>query len=321
MQKLMGKYAAYLSAAALGSVLMTPLATASENGANNWANGALDILTGETAPPAPDGTIIVSTTVYRHNDAVTDSSGDPTTSIQDVDVDLALQSFIGVHRWGDKVSWLGDAKVATIIGGGFGNFDLSATIPTPVGGVPVDSEYTGFTDLTISPVFLGWQKGRLHYSAGVDISVPVGGYSANRIANLGFNYWTIRPVGSFSYFGKSGWEVGARVMYDFNFENPATDYKSGNALHADYVAAWRQGLWVVGASGYVFEQVEDDEVNGVPVVGRDGTIGNKGRAFATGPFVRYQFEDIGLTLKYQTELYTENRGEGDTLFLTLDYFF
>ena len=69
--------------------------------------------------------------------------------------------------------------------------------------------------------------------------------------------------------------------------------------------------WQVGLNGYLYLQVTDDELNGSAVPG-----GNKGRAVAIGPFVRYHpSKDWGITLKWQHEYLVENRASGNRFFL------
>ena len=69
--------------------------------------------------------------------------------------------------------------------------------------------------------------------------------------------------------------------------------------------------WQVGLNGYLYLQVPDDELNGSAVPG-----GNKGRAVAIGPFVRYHpSKDWGITLKWQHEYLVENRASGNRFFL------
>ena len=54
-------------------------------------------------------------------------------------------------------------------------------------------------------------------------------------------------------------------------------------------------------------------------VAADGSVfadGNKGRAFAIGPFVRYHVDpDWGITFKWQIESLVENHAEGNRFFL------
>jgi hypothetical protein len=305
-------------------------AWASEGGNNNWANGSFGILAGENAPPKPNGTVVLFANSYRHVERVNDGVGDPAAFPKLPQIDLYATAILASHRWGDDVPWLGHAKIASLAVIPLIHIDAAATLPGPPiagSGLPFSlvrrtDQNTGLGDLTVSPISLGWQKGRFHYSVGTDIVVPIGKYQAGRLTNPGFNYWTIRPVVGLSYFGRKGFEVSARTMYDFNFENAATKYRSGNAFHADFTVGQRFGLAVVGLNGFYFVQTQDDTVGGVPVVNSDrrGT-GNRGRTLAVGPFVRYQFNNFGITAKYQREVETRYRGQGSNFSLNFDFLF
>jgi len=79
----------------------------------------------------------------------------------------------------------------------------------------------------------------------------------------------------------------------------------------DYAAGYSLApSWQAGASGYAYRQTTDDRVNGNPVPG-----GNRGRAFAVGPYIRYHTGYGGITFKWQNELAVENRAKGNRFFL------
>jgi hypothetical protein len=319
---------ALLIAGSIAALGFAAPATASENGANNWVNGGFDVLAGETAPPKPNGTFILSSTVYSHASKITDGLGNDAAFPINPKIEIAGTAVLIDHRWGDTIPWLGNAKLASfaIIPIVHAKLDATLPIPNPPGSptpfslVRLHDKATSLGDITVAPILLGWQSGRLHYSLGADVSIPTGKYDAGRLANTGFNYWTIRPAASFSYFGKGGTEVSVRFMYDINFKNNATNYKSGDAFHADFAAGQRLGLAVIGASGYYFHQLGNDTKNGVAVPNLDGRgVGNKGRVFALGPFFRYQFNSFGMTAKATREWSSRYRSQGTSFTLNIDF--
>ena len=94
---------------------------------------------------------------------------------------------------------------------------------------------------------------------------------------------TFTPVFAFTYLNKDGWEVSAKVMYDFNTENQDTNYQSGQELHADFVAAKHFGPLAIGVGGYAYRQTTPDSGYGA-VFG-----GFEGQAVALGPSAHVQF--------------------------------
>jgi hypothetical protein len=100
-------------------------------------------------------------------------------------------------------------------------------------------------------------------------------------------------------------------MYDFNFENSDTRYRSGQEFHVDYYAGWHWGNLSFGVNGYVYQQVTDDKANGIRV----GSDGNRGRVLAFGPLLRYDIGHMPIVLSWQHETWVQNRPEGDKLWL------
>ena len=71
--------------------------------------------------------------------------------------------------------------------------------------------------------------------------------------------------------------------------------------------------WQAGLNGYFYQQTTDDTLNGADVPG-----GNRGRAAAVGPFIRYHpSKDFGIALKWQHEYMVENRASGNRFFLQI----
>ncbi len=103
-----------------------------------------------------------------------------------------------------------------------------------------------------------------------------------------------------------------KTMFDHNYENEDTDYRSGNELHADFVAAKHFGNWAVGVGGYVYKQVGGDS-------GEGASLGDfKGRATALGPQFSYSTASgLNIAGRYQHEFDVLNRPEGDKLWLNI----
>jgi len=100
-------------------------------------------------------------------------------------------------------------------------------------------------------------------------------------------------------------------MYDFNEKNDDTNYKSGQVFHADYAAGWNAGPLTAGIGGYVLRQTTDDRVGGMRV----GSDGFRGRVFAVGPELKYNFDPIQVWFQYQREFSARNRPQGDNFWL------
>ena len=103
-----------------------------------------------------------------------------------------------------------------------------------------------------------------------------------------------------------------KTMFDHNYENNDTQYRSGNELHADFVAAKHFGNWGVGIGGYTYKQLTGDSGDGA-------VFGDfKGRATALGPQLTYTAASgLNIQGRYQHEFDVMNRPQGDKFWLNV----
>jgi hypothetical protein len=114
---------------------------------------------------------------------------------------------------------------------------------------------------------------------------------------------------------KGGREFSSVLGVTFNGDNQDTNYSSGTDFHLEM--SGRQHLpnnWAFGLVGYWFQQLTADS-NGPAILGDF-----KGRVFALGPEIAYQFpgkeHPVGLDLRWYYEFGAQNRLEGNGVFLT-----
>ncbi len=276
-------------------------AWATEGGGGAYPNGAEDFMAGAVPPP---GTYFINYFTYYTAGAFKDNEGND--AIPDFDLKVIANTFRILHV--TKMEVLG------------ANWGFHAFLPIVNVDVilPVGSESkTGVGDIIIDPFILAWHLEHLHFVAAMDIYMPTGSYDKDRLANIGRNYWTFEPIFAFTYLSKSGFEVSAKLMYDFNTKNEDTDYKSGQEFHFDYTLGMKLKEISFGVGGYFYQQVTKDEINGQTIEPN----GNKGRAFAVGPQIKYDYKNMSFILKYQKEMFVENRPEGDKLWFKFVWIF
>ncbi|MDD3445992.1 MAG: transporter [Zavarzinia sp.] len=283
---------ASLLASAL-SLLTLSAAQATEGGGGAYANGAESFMTGALPPPG-----FYALSYNQYYTAGEFKNAAPVFS--DFDVTVAATIFRAVYV--SDVSVLG------------GTWAMHAFLPfakVDLGFGPVSDSASGLGDIIIDPFIIGWHFGDFHLITGLDIYLPTGAYDENDLANVGRNYTTFTPVVAATWLNADGYEASIKVMYDINTENTATDYTSGNELHADFIVAKHWGPLAVGVGGYAYKQVTGDS-------GAGAVLGDfKGQAFALGPQVSYGAGNLMVTAKYQSEFEVENRPEGDKFWLNL----
>jgi hypothetical protein len=175
---------------------------------------------------------------------------------------------------------------------------------------------TGDTNLALgdsafAPLVLGWNAGNFHWNVGVFGFAPTGDYSKKRLANTSLNHWAVmnRIAGTY-YDPKTGWQVNGAAIYSVNWENPATDYETGNILNLEGAIVKNFGRLGVGAVGYAMIQTTGDSGSGA----RLGSF--ESQVFGAGPMLSYTLGDprnpLTFLVKYYQEFDAKNTFEGHT---------
>ncbi|GAM07957.1 hypothetical protein OR1_00226 [Geobacter sp. OR-1] len=291
-----------------GSIMLLGLlvtgAMATEGGGGAYPNGAEDFMAGAVPPP---GTYFLDYFNWYSADRLNNNDGK--SSNPDFKLNVTANVFRFLHVT-DK----------TVLGANWGMqmfvpiLNVDATVTTP-GGKISQSKF-GLGDIIIDPVILSWHFSKnLHAVFGLDIFLPTGDYDKTRIVNPGRNYYTFEPIIGATYVCDKGYELSGKFMYDMNTKNSATNYESGNEFHVDYTFAKHIGPWSLGAGGYYYQQVTDDELNGNKI------DNSRGYALAIGPQAKYDYKNMSLDLKYQFEVETANRPQGNSLWAKFVYIF
>jgi hypothetical protein len=274
-------------------VLVTAPAFAMEGTRGTHLNGTESAFVGFI--PAP-GFYMLTYASHERLTSLRDNTGDR--------VPLPLEATVDVLA--PVALWVTQTKVFG------GQLAFAASLPY----LHIDAEVLGMKnhrsgpgDIVVS-TSLGYHLSeKIHTNLGFNVLAPTGTYTAGALVNLGRNYWNITPSFAISYVQAKGVNADFKVMYDYNLENPAIHYQSGQELHMDYALGYAFGHgWIAGMSGYLYQQVTDDKYNGI-------TIPNaRARAGAIGPVLTYHnSKNLMLTLKFQKDFGVRNRLEGTAL--------
>jgi len=279
----------------LGLNLGNP-AFATENGGSSYPMGTESWVVGALPPPG-----LYSQTYLTHYsaDELKDNNGNT----------LPIDFKVDVNCIAERVIWVTGKE---LLGG---NLVFHTIVPL----VDVDVSVNGMSDSKqgLGDIFVGAGLGfhhsdKLHTIAALDMIAPTGRYDADDLANPGRNYWALEAVYAATYIDPEGFNGDIKLMYDYNFENDDTDYRSGQEFHFDYALGWAvTPKLVAGVGGYYYRQVTDDELNGHSL---DRT---RGQAFAIGPALKYSGDNWFLNAKWQQESQVKNRAEGDAFWLKL----
>lgn len=287
---------AMMGLAALGLTVCSVEAT--EGGGGAYGNGSEGSMTGALPPP---GMYLLNYTEYYHADSFKGGNGSSEP------FDFHLTAFA------DAVRFVNVTPI-TILGANWAQHIVVPVVyedvKTDMRGPTMNQHRTGMGDVDVDPFILGFHKPPFHWILGLDTYVPIGRYDPSDLDNISRNYWTFEPVAAVTYLNEGGQELSTKMMYDFNTENHDTDYTSGQEFHADFMAGQHLGAWTLGAGGSWYHQTTDDKQFG-------NKVGFQGRQMALGPQVGYQFKGVSIALSYDREFATENRPQGDKLWLKL----
>jgi hypothetical protein len=285
---------------------------ATEGGGSAYPNGAEDFMSGAVPPP---GYYFINYFLFYHADKFNNKHGDNVDKDFDLDVIANTFRFIYITKQQIFGGYWGVHIFVPIV-----YQDVTATTP---GGVKSDSK-AGLGDIIVDPFILSWHTKNWHFATGVDIYMPTGSYDKDDMANTSRNYWTFEPIVAFTYMSDFGLEVSSKFMYDFNTNNPDTDYRSGQEFHFDYTVGYKIDNWKVGVGGYYYKQVTNDEINGEKVTfpaSLGFSDGFKGQTIAVGPQLKYDYKNMSFILKYLFETAVENRPQGNDLWFKFVYAF
>jgi hypothetical protein len=89
-------------------------------------------------------------------------------------------------------------------------------------------------DTAFAPLVLGWDAGNFHWNFALFGFAPTGEFDRKQLANTSLHHWAVMPRLAATWFDPTtGWQASAAAIYSVNWENPATDYETGNILNLD----------------------------------------------------------------------------------------
>jgi hypothetical protein len=299
---MMGKKALLLAVPVLMFLLFVsagPVA-ALEGARGVYPNGAEDCYAGCLPPP---GTYFISYNTYQWFDSFRDNGRHKVDGIK---ADLAATVFRFVKGTGCKIlgaDWYWHVLIPVTY------THVSSDIPG------VHGSRTGLSNLVFNPMILGWHFGDWHFAAGVDINTAAPGWDKSNFVNAGTGYWNVEPIFAFTYLNKTGFEVGAKFMYDYNWTNWQTSYQTGQEFHFDWAIAQKFGNWKLGIVGFYYDQLTKDKSHG------DTVDSSKASLWALGPMARYDYKNMFFLLKWYHEMDAKNTIQGEAIWFKFFYAF
>jgi hypothetical protein len=231
------------------AVLVALPATAQLNGHN--LRGDYGLSAGSQPPPG-----IWVGLLYPNIDIDTLRDRDGNEIPSDFDID-----YHAVAPW---LWWVSNTK---ILGGNYSIFVApvwsNSALEAPVLGI--DSEAgTGFGDLYVQPIVLGWHKERADYLAGLGVYAPVGRYEADGDDNIGLGMWSYEAFGGATFYLNQAktWNLAAIAFYETHSSKDGSDQKVGDivTLEGGLGRSFAEGAINVGLAYFGQWKVTDDDL-------------------------------------------------------------
>ena len=283
----------------------SPVAQAAETGKIAINDGVDDFLLAAMPPPGTYGIVYLSR--YTSN-FLADNSGNSAVPHFSLTANVAVPRF----DWIKPVSIFGADRWGTLILSPYQ--DVSVKL-SPAPGVNLSDSKRGFGDLTVGNG-LHWTLGDYQMINGLDFVAPTGSFDAARLVNLGLNHWTVRLNHLATWMPRPDWEISYGLRWDYNFENPDTNYKTGQLGYVEFATAYLPTPeFRLGIIGVTMQQLTGDSGSGVPPGGN-----NKYSASALGLGGNYFFPGgILVTAKYLKEFEAKNATRGQLFQLSIAF--
>ncbi len=313
-----------IRAAAVSFVVLAlgpSLVHAQFNGHNT--KGDFGLLSGSQAPP---GLYLIAPMYVRYDaDTLRNSAG------ESVGVDPERRGSIDVNAYVLGVVWVSEHK---IFGANY-SFQIFPAFTDNVLEAPIldvdDGVDTGFTDLYIQPINLGWHTARADFIAGLGIYAPTGRYEPFGDENLGLGMWSFEVFGGTTvYLDKAkSWHFAATAFYETHTDKKDTNARVGDLLTVEGGLGWSfmQGLGNLGLAYYGQWKVTEDDLGiglDLPIELPVELLVGKHRVYGVGPELSFPIATkkklIGfLNARYLWETGARSTLEGNTFVFTATF--
>ena len=303
-----------LAVVALGAAVALYAGQAQAQLGGHNAPGDFGLQSGSQAPP---GLYVVAPLYMRYDsDSLRNGLGNRSPLQTDVSVNAYL---VGVS-WVSNVKVLG-ANYSLQVFPGFTDNKLEA----PVLGMTQKVD-TGFTDLYVQPINLGWHTKTADFVAGLGVFAPTGRYEDGANDNLGLGMWSFELFGGTTVFfdEAKSWHLATTAFYEIHTEKEGSDIKVGDILtfEGGLGKSFKQGALSVGLAYYAQFKVTDDDLGMLPLP--PSFMPAKHQGFGVGPEVSLPIASKRklygfLNLRYFWETGVRNSLEGNMFVLTASF--
>ncbi len=182
--------------------------------------------------------------------------------------------------------------------------------------IEIDQEKLEQGDTSVSPIILYWSAGNWHFNYYEAVFLPTGKFDRDDPLNLSRNYMSFDSVAGITWLDPvQRLEISLVPGLMLNRKNPSTGYQTGTEFHIDMMFnVYLSQSLAIGLHGYFYEQIEDDQLNGIDLPNIDSRAVAVGASFLWIPTaIGIQGKVVG---KWLHDVESKDRFEGDIFSLT-----
>lgn len=182
-------------------------------------------------------------------------------------------------------------------------------------------ESGGVSDIYVSPIVLGWSKGKASYLLNYGFYAPSGNFNPSASVNPGLGFWEhqIEAGAGYSFDKNKLWNASMLSTWEINQSKSGLDLKPGPMATFEYSLGRRFDQYKInlGAVGYIYHKLSPDSGSDVgPLV-----QGNLDRSFGIGPEFKYSdpAKHFSVDFRYERQFATESKTQGDVFVIGLSW--
>lgn len=173
------------------------------------------------------------------------------------------------------------------------------------------SSRVGVGDFYLIPAALNWRWGNLSILAYEGIVAPTGYYQSGQL-NAGRNVWTFDHIASLTWQMPADNELSVTLGYMNNLKNSASQYRSGDEFHFDYLLGhYFTPELALGLAGSHYRQTSADHAPAALLSGVYSEASSIGPTLLLTP--RIANRDLTISLKWLHEFDVQGRLPQDYL--------
>jgi hypothetical protein len=299
------------------SLLSAPTSFAGYSGHN--MKGDFGVLSGSQPPP---GFYVVAPVYYRYEaDSLRDRDGNSVRIDPQGRGSLDANAYVFGLLWVSEMKLFG-ANYSFQIYPGF----TDNTLEGPILGLD-ETVDTGFTDLYIQPINLGWHTDRADFVAGIGVYAPTGEYEDGGSSNNGLGMWSIEFfAGTTLYLDEAkSWHFSTNAYYEIHSEKEDSDITVGDiiTLEGGLGKSFMDGALTVGAAYYAQWKITEDDIPALDMLPGNRDVG-KHQVYGIGPDLTLPIATSKklygfLNARYFWEFDAQSTLEGEALVVTLTF--